>query len=90
MLAILKESVDSIRRTTPDGVEYFDKVPEGQSVPAEKISADLGNEYFVYDIRAGKFLGKTATVQDELASPDQALCLTVLPGEGHEAVGQLQ
>ncbi len=80
IVAILKEIVEDVRRTTEDGVEYFDKLPEGQKPPVEKISIDLGGEYCVYDIRAGKYLGRISGLQDELASAQTKL-YALLPYE---------
>jgi hypothetical protein len=78
LVSILKENLTGIRRTTPDGVEYFEPLPEGQVLPPEKIALALGEERHVYDIRAGKYLGRTAQVTSELSS-SEAKIFALLP-----------
>ena len=73
LLGILKENQTGLRRTTPDGVEYFDPVPEGQRIPSEKIKATLPSAYHIYDVRTGKYHGQTAVIEDELAVAETKL-----------------
>jgi len=73
LLGILKENLTGIRRTTPDGVEYFEPLGEGQTIPPEKIKATLPAAYHVYNIRTGKYHGETAVIEDDLAVAEAKL-----------------
>ncbi|MBA2480145.1 MAG: beta-galactosidase [Planctomycetes bacterium] len=73
VLAILKENLTGIRKTTPDGVEYFEPLPAGQAMPMERIAASLPVDAHVYDIRARKYLGKRTTIDDDLRSAEAKL-----------------
>jgi len=73
MLGILKENVTGIRRTSEDGVEYFEPLKEGQTVPSERISAALGGKFHVYNVRTGQYLGRSDTITDDLDSAETKL-----------------
>ena len=77
-LGILKENVRGIRRTTEDGVEYFEPLAAGQVQPAEQISAKLPQASHVYNVRTGKYLGKLDTITDSL-EPAEAKLYALLP-----------
>jgi hypothetical protein len=73
LLGILKENVNEIRRTTADGVEYFDTLPAGQAHPPEQIIARLPQARHVYDVRTGRYLGHTDRIRDSLQSAEAKL-----------------
>nr|MBA3709204.1 beta-galactosidase [Planctomycetota bacterium] len=98
-LAILKENLAGVRKTTADGVEYFEPLPAGQKPPAEKITATLPAAAHVYDVRARRYLGKLTTITDELHSaeaklyallPYQVTGLTVSTGDAFKAGATLR
>ncbi len=73
LLAIIKDVLDGVRRTTADGVEYFEPLPAGSLPPADRIVATLPQAAHVYDVRARRYLGETATIADELGSGEAKL-----------------
>lgn len=78
LVGILKENVAGIRRTSADGVEYFEPLPPGQAPQPEKISVKLPEKSFVYDVRAGKYLGHLETIEDDLR-PAETKLYSLLP-----------
>jgi hypothetical protein len=80
VLAILKENLGGIRKTTEDGVEYFEPLPAGQAMPIETITATLPAAAHVYDVRSRKYLGKKTAIVDDLRSAE-AKIYALLPYE---------